>query len=268
MNKIRILFLGSRPLGTFAYKTLSEMDNVTIVGSVVKKTSETAWWKEDPYQLADQTLFTHDAINHLVFDLGVSINYWKQIDPAIIRKPTLGFINIHHSYMLSLRGRNMTTHAILGARQNNRWYHGTTLHYIDDGLDTGPIIATQSCPITETDTAWTLFNKTEVLAKEMLALWLPRITTGRPPVSTPEQMQPLNLRSDGMMKTIGNLFFDPLLSYDIVRAYDFNGHYEPASTIISNTRHYLTTNVAHGGRTLLNIDSDRIIYEWAPRKLA
>ena len=266
MKKIKVLFLGSRPLGFFALKKLSGMDNVEIVGCVVKKPSENAWWKEDPYELAEGKVFTHEDIQNIDFDFGISINYWKIIESAIICKPSLGFINIHHSYMLSLRGRDMTTHAILGARNNHRWYHGTTLHYTDDGLDTGPIIATESCPITEADTAWTLFNKTEVLAKEMLNLWLPRITAGRPPVASPESMQPLNLRSDGATKTIDDIFSDPLLSYDIVRAYDFNGYYEPASSIINGQQTFLTTDVAQGGKVIIEIDPRRVIYEWIAKK--
>ena len=262
MKKIRVIFLGSRPLGHFAYNLLTKMANVEIVGCVVKKPSLSAWWNDDPYELVGGNNCTHDEIQNIDFDLGVSINYWKIIEPEIIRKPSLGFINIHHSYMLSLRGRDMTTHAILQARKFNRWYHGTTLHYTDDGLDTGPIIATESCPITEFDTAWTLFNKTEALAMEMLHLWIPRITAGRPPFASPEKMQPLNLRSDGVIKKIDNIFCDPIRSYDIVRAYDFNGHYEPASTIISNQQIYLTTNNSLGGRAILEIDSDKKIYEY------
>lgn len=265
MKKNKVLFLGSRPLGSYVYKILSQMDNVEIIGSVVRKPSENAWWKEDPYELSGGNIFTHADIQRIDFDFGVSINYWKLIEPEVIHKPSLGFINIHHSYLLSLRGRDMATHAILGARKNNRWYHGSTLHYIDDSLDSGPIIASESCPITEADTAWTLFNKTEILAKQILKKWLPRIVANRPPTATPEKLQPLNLRSEGAMQRIGDISFDPIQSYDVVRAYDFNGYYEPASTIIGNKQVFLTTNEAHGTRTLLKIDSGRSIYEMVPR---
>ena len=265
MKKVKVVFLGSRPLGFFALAKLKEIDSIDLVGCVVKKPPENSWWKEDPYYLAQGKILSHENLHTIDFDFGVSINYWKIIEPTLIIKPQLGFINIHHSYMLSLRGRDMTTHAIMGARDNNRWYHGTTLHYTDDGLDTGPFIATESCPITEYDTAWSLFNKTEILAKEMIELWLPRILVSRPPVSTPEKMQPINLRSGGSMKKIDNIFIDPLRTYDIVRAYDFNGHYEPANTIINEKIIYLTTDAEQGGEVLLEIDSSRKIYEYFKR---
>jgi methionyl-tRNA formyltransferase len=177
----------------------------------------------------------------------------------------MGFINLHHSYMLSFRGRDMTTHAIINARKTNRWYHGTTIHYTDDGLDTGPIIASDSCPITEHDTAWSLFEKTESLGRAMLDLWLPRIVGGRPPLATPEPEQPLNLRSDKSTKAISDIFSDPLESYDLVRAYDFNGYYEPASTVIRGDKVYLTTRGDAGGEVLLALGENRSIYKMAHR---
>lgn len=156
----------------------------------------------------------------------------------------------------------MTTHAIINARPMNRWYHGTTFHYTDDGLDTGPIFATDSCPITETDTAWSLFQKVEALGKSMLDLWLPRILAGHLPLAIPQADQPLNLRSDAARKTIEDLFFDPLLSYDTTRAYDFNGHYEPASTIINGRKTFLTTRAEAGDALVLDAGEGRRIYEF------
>ena len=64
------------------------------------------------------------------------------------------------------------------------------------------------------------------------------------------------------MKKIDNLFKNPLRSYDIVRAYDFNGYYEQANTIINDRIVYLTTDVEQGGDIVLEIDSSRKIFEY------
>jgi methionyl-tRNA formyltransferase len=268
MAKVRIVFLGSRPLGKFALERIKSLNDIEIVGSIVKKPPESAWWKEDPYFHAERVI-EHADLSNLEFDFGVSVNYWKIIEPELIAKPKFGFVNIHHSYNLSLRGRDMTTHAILGARNNNRWYHGTTYHYTDDGLDTGPIIASESCEITEFDTAWTLHQKTEALARRILEVWLPRSYNARPPVAKPEDAQPLNLRTDKMLKFIKDIYSDPLVTYDTVRAYDFNGFYEPANTIIDGKLTYLTTESKKNGKLLLEIDHSRKIYadEWIKNNL-
>lgn len=262
MRKIKVVFLGSRPLGFHALNLLKGMDNIEIVGAVVKVPSKTAWWSDDPYNICDsKIMMSHEDLHLLDFDFGVSINYWKIIEPELIAKPSLGFINTHHSYMLSLRGRDMTSIAIQGARKKDCWFHGSSLHYTDDGLDTGPIIAAESCEITESDTAWSLFRKVDLIAEKMLEIWLPRILRSRPPVAFPEPMHPLNLKTDGNAKFIIDIFRDSLDSYDIVRSYDFNNVFEPASTKLNNELVYLTVQKEFGSEVLLEIDSSRKIYK-------
>jgi methionyl-tRNA formyltransferase len=256
---IKVIFLGSRPLGFAALKILQGIKDYKIVGAVVKEPPVGAWWAQDPFWLEIPRLTLED-LESVEFDLGVSINFWKIIDPKIIMRPRLGFVNIHHSYNLSLRGRDMATHAILNARDSGRWYHGATLHYIDEGLDTGPIIASQSCTITEWDTAWTLFEKVESLGKNMLETWLPRLALGRPPLCEPEKNQPLNLRRPNEdVRVISDIFSNPLRAYDIVRAYDFAGHYPPASTAINGEMFFLTTESGKGS-PLIDLGGRRGIF--------
>lgn len=260
MKNTKVVFMGSRPLGYFALKALLDMPCVEVVGSFVKRPSEKAWWNLDPYEIAPNVLTDHSQLADLDFDFGVSINYWKIIEQDLINRPKLGFINLHHSYNLCLRGRDMTSHAIISARDTGRHYHGTTLHYTDDGLDTGPIIAARSCSICETDTAWTLFNKVEALGEELVGEWLPRLVKAKAPAAYPEVGQPLNWRMNEEMKFVANLDLNPLRAYDLIRAYDFNGYFMPAYTIIKNSKVYLTTRPCVGIREIVKIDSSRSIY--------
>jgi methionyl-tRNA formyltransferase len=259
---IRVVFLGSRPLGRFALQILQEMNHVKVVGCVVKEPSLTSWWKEDPYYDCGLSYNSHEDLIDLDFDLGVSINYWKIIPNEIIQKPKFGFINLHHAYNLCLRGRDMNARAILNARKSNMWFHGTCLHYTDDGLDTGPIIANGACEITEFDTGWSLFQKVENVAKELLIEWLPRVTKSKIPAAFPEHGHPLYLKS----KTDVDAKFIPCLedclieSFDIVRAYDFNNLFQPAYTIIDGKKVFLTTEILDGHKIALKIDSDKVIY--------
>lgn len=257
---VKIAFLGSRPLGVAALRVLQAIPDVEIIGAVVKRPPQNAWWDEDPFFLPLPQI-RHDDLADLPFDLGVSINYWKIIEPALIAQPALGFINLHHSYNLSLRGRDMTTHAILNARDTGRWYHGTTLHYTDDGLDTGPIIASESCPITEQDTAWTLFQKTEAVGMTLLKTWLPRLLRGRPPVASPENDQPLNMRAKNEdIRFIPDVAANPLRAFDIVRAYDFNGHYPPATTMIDGQHMNLSISAGDSRTLLADLGEGRRIF--------
>lgn len=256
----KVIFMGSRPLGYFALKLLMGMEGVEVVGSFVKKPSESAWWDLDPYEIAPNVMTSHEQIANIDFDFGVSINYWRIIEDYIITKPKLGFVNLHHSYNLCLRGRDMASHAILSARETGRNYHGTTLHYTDDGLDTGPIIAARSCPITEVDTAWTLFNKVETLGKELISEWLPELVKAKAPIAYPESGHPLNWRMNEETRYIECIKSDPLRAFDFVRAYDFNGHFMPAYTIIDGLKVYLTTMKNENTHEIYRIDDLRAIF--------
>lgn len=257
---VKVLFFGSRPLGAQALRILKSIPNIDLVGMVVKAPPKSAWWRDDPYDMEGLKI-THEEAHGIDFDLGVSINYWKMIEKNLIDLPELGFINLHHSYNLSFRGRDMTTHAILNARKNNRWFHGTTLHYTDDGLDTGPVIASASCPITELDTAWTLFEKVEAVGLSLLETWLPILACCKVPAMTPQPDQPLHMRREGEdMRSISDVFQDPLRSYDIVRAYDFNGHYPPATTIINNVVQELSSRPLENSRLLIDLGEGRKIF--------
>jgi methionyl-tRNA formyltransferase len=261
MNKTRVVFMGSRPLGRLALELLQSMSHVEVIAVFTKEPSSNAWWKNDPFYISSGNILNnHSELINIDFDFGVSINYWKIIEPEIIKIPKLGFINLHHSYNLCLRGRNMTSHAILTARRLNRWYHGTSLHYTDDGLDTGPIIASRSCDLTEKDTSWTLFNKVETLGEDLLKEWLPRLTQAKAPAAHPETDHPLSLRLDASDKFLKDIYVDPLYSYDVVRAFEFNNHYELAHTFIDGEKIYLTTDRIHSNYVILKIDDNRVIY--------
>ena len=264
VKKIKVVFLGSRPLGAYALRLLLSMENIEVVACVVKKPGPTAWWDDDPFFIAKNPLDSHEKLCDIEFDLGVSINYWKIMPNELILPPRLGFINIHHAFNLSLRGRNMTTRAIIGARKTNRWFHGSCLHYTDDGLDTGPIIASSACDISEFDTGWSLFSKVEKLGELLISEWFPRLTIAKIPTAFPGNDQPLEINSKGRYdkRFIKNIKNNPLMSYDIIRAYDFNGFFEQAYTFEGGEKIYLTINKEGGSNVLLKIDSDRKIYQF------
>ena len=260
MTQVKVAFLGSRPLGKIALQILNELSNVEIVASVVKEPPLKAWWKDDPFYIAKKPLKSHEDLKNIEFDLGLSVNYWRYINPLILEIPNLGFVNMHHSYNLSLRGRNMTSMAILSAKKLNKWYHGTSLHYMDESLDTGPIIASSACQITKTDTAWSLFCKVEKLGAELLHQWLPRIILSKVPSAYPSKNQPIFLKARDKDLYLKDIFIEPEYSFDFVRAFDFNRYFDLAFTVINMKKIYLTTNPKKGEMPLLKIDSERIIY--------
>jgi methionyl-tRNA formyltransferase len=94
------------------------------------------------------------------------------IPKEILDTPKLGCINIHPALLPKYRGRFSTAHAIFNGESQT----GVTLHWMDEGIDTGPIISQIPIDIEPNDTAKTLWEKFivegEVLFKEFLELWL------------------------------------------------------------------------------------------------
>lgn len=261
IDKVRVLFLGSRPLGKKALELLMSYDNVEIVGVVTKEKSSTAWWDEDPIDIASNIpKISMDELNNIEFDLGVSINYWRIIENEVISRPRLGFINLHHSHNLYYRGRDMTSHAILNARNENLWFHGTCLHYTDDGLDTGPVIASKSCEISRLDTSWTLFNKVEELGGDLITEWLPRVLLRKLPCCKPSDKNPLNYRKE-LSRELDPLSLKGEELFDFVRAFDFNNLFEPAYYVSSDGKKvYLTTDKRYASDVYSSICDERVVY--------
>lgn len=87
-------------------------------------------------------------------DIIVSVYYRTIIEQHVIdRCPKI--FNAHTSLLPRHRGRSPIPWAIVeGDRQT-----GVTYHYIDDGIDTGPVILQAVCQISTTETQTTLFEK-------------------------------------------------------------------------------------------------------------
>ena len=73
--------------------------------------------------------------------LFMSVEYDRIIKPALFASSRL--YNVHFSLLPKYRGCNTAVWPIL----NGEAEHGVTLHEIDAGIDSGPIVAQRSFPI-------------------------------------------------------------------------------------------------------------------------
>lgn len=72
----------------------------------------------------------------LEFDLGVSVVYWRRIPSTLIAAASRGIINFHPAPLPDYKGTAGYNLAILNGL--NQW--ATSAHYVDNTIDTGPII--------------------------------------------------------------------------------------------------------------------------------
>lgn len=117
-------------------------------------------------------------------DLAVSVLFRN-----ILRKPFLdlfpkGCINLHPAYLPYNRGAYPNVWSIV-----EKTPAGVTLHYIDEGLDTGDLIAQKKLEVEATDTGATLYRKLELASLELFRRTWPSIESGIAPRSPQGQLR-------------------------------------------------------------------------------
>ena len=93
-------------------------------------------------------------------DLIVSVGYLRIIKPETLKVAPA--INCHYSLLPRHRGRSPVPWAIVDGDAMT----GVTWHWIDEGIDTGPILLQAACQIEADETQATLFGKLHDLAIE------------------------------------------------------------------------------------------------------
>ncbi len=87
-------------------------------------------------------------------DLFVSMSFDQIFNLELLQIPKLGAINCHASKLPFYRGRNILNWVLI----NDEKEFGITVHYIDEGIDTGDIILQKTFPISDKDNYKSLLN--------------------------------------------------------------------------------------------------------------
>jgi methionyl-tRNA formyltransferase len=88
-------------------------------------------------------------------DLLMNVHSLFLIHPSVLAAPTIGSFNLHPGPLPEYAGLNVPSWAIYeGARS-----HGVTLHWLDEGIDTGPIAWQERFDVESTDTGLALSGK-------------------------------------------------------------------------------------------------------------
>ena len=93
----------------------------------------------------------------------VVVSRWRILRPEVFEAPPLGCVNTHISLLPHLRG----TDPIPGALVAGLSHTGVTVHFIDEGVDTGDIILQREIPILSTDTEEQICTKAARLLRPM-----------------------------------------------------------------------------------------------------
>jgi len=119
---------------------------------------------------------------------------------ALLELPEHGCVNVHASLLPDYRGAAPIQHAIL----DGRTVTGVTLMQMDEGLDTGDILARREVAIADDDTAGTLFDKLAAAGASLLVDSLPAIESGslaaeKQPAESPTPYASMIKKEDGLI---------------------------------------------------------------------
>lgn len=107
------------------------------------------------------------------YDLIVSHGYREVISPRVLA--TVRAVNLHISYLPWNRGAHPNYWA---AREGTP--SGVTIHWMDEGIDTGPIIARLKVPFEPGDTLRTSYDRLQAKVTELFIFWWEGIKEGVP----------------------------------------------------------------------------------------
>jgi len=115
-----------------------------------------------------------DAVAALAADVMVVVAYGQILPPPVLHLPRLGCVNIHASLLPRWRGAAPIQRAILAGDAAT----GVTLMQMDEGLDTGGMLAVHRVPIGTRDTSAALHATLATLGAQALLAVLEGLAAG------------------------------------------------------------------------------------------
>lgn len=108
--------------------------------------------------------------------------YLSVLWPQIITPQQLAshhYINLHPAPLPEYRGCNSYAHAIINGEEE----YGVSLHYMNEGIDTGPVIRVDRFPIFHDDTGRSLYDRAQIAALDMFESEWAALRGGLPPAT-------------------------------------------------------------------------------------
>lgn len=134
--------------------------------------------------LDGSTLRSSDTLSRLRAagaEIGVAAYFGYILAEEVLAIPPRGVVNVHPGLLPFNRGAYPNVWSIL-----DRTPAGVTMHWMDRGVDTGPIIAQHPVAVAPADTGESLYRKLESAALELFRETWPAIRAG----TCPSRVQP------------------------------------------------------------------------------
>ena len=180
---MRVLFLGNNRVAWRVASYLAEHEE--IVGLVLHPPERRKYGDEilsathvAPSAVFDATKLDRpdvlEAVRGLRPDIGVSVYFGYIVRRSFLDCLPQGCLNVHPAYLPYNRGAYPNVWGIV-----DRTPVGATIHYMDEGVDTGDVVDQVEVPVDPTDTGGTLYRRLEQACVELFERTWPKVATGR-----------------------------------------------------------------------------------------
>lgn len=243
---VTVGFAGARWLGVECFKYLAKRKDVEIKAVCFPKKVEKVWWKdivdEEEVKKLGFKIIEWEKWQNIRLDLAFSVLHGGIFKQRHLDNYKLGAINLHPAPLPEYRGCNSYAHAIMNGDRKYK----VTMHYIESGVDTGPIIDQGVLPITSEDTGFSLYQKAQEVALEVFRKNLPAIigqalNGSRVKAKHQDEKKANYYKRDSLYNKEVNLSWKSKDIINFVRALDFPPH-EPAFTMLGGRKIYLTAS--------------------------
>ena len=173
-----IIFLGSKQIGSYCLKFLldkSKLFNVR-VSAVFTKKDDISNRNNEILSISNEKkipLFydKKDLLNLNDIDYMFSVQYHQILKKVHIEKAKILAVNLHMAPLPELRGCNQFSFALY----NEFKEFGTTIHRIEEGIDSGSIINQKRFKILSNDNVKSLHDRTVEMSKKLFERTMPLI---------------------------------------------------------------------------------------------
>lgn len=201
---MRVLFFGTPQFSADILSALVADADITVVG-VVCQPDEPVGRKKiltapptkqfaiahnipvfQPIKLRDETFLA--SIEALHADIAVIIAYGRILPKVVLDRIPKGFVNVHPSLLPKYRGPSPMQAAIAAGDTVT----GVSIMVIDEGMDTGPLLAQTTIELAPRETTETLTKKVVMLAAPLLIEALKGFVSGSI-VPTPQRTKGISI---------------------------------------------------------------------------
>lgn len=212
-NKIRIIFIGTSAFGLPTFEALIKDGNFKIVLAVTqpdRPVGRKQIMVSSPIKIAalenqitvlqpEYIIDIREKISLLKPDLIIVAAYAQIIPETILNLPKFGCLNLHASLLPKYRGAAVIPAAILNGDKQT----GLSIIKMDQGLDTGPILAQIPVDIAPNDTAGSLHDRLSQASADFLVNTIKQYLAGkitpRPQADGPASYVKTLAKEDGLL---------------------------------------------------------------------